>query len=137
MQVSNIANALNSHFRHSSIPLETFNGFWDIWWAIWIVVFGTYGLYCTEYSILAEVFPSMLVIGLPILAVGVLQLWAVQNGSKALRSNLALLSAIVWITILTLIVSITGSFAGPYVVNYGMAAAGEIWVFLRLTRPWA
>jgi hypothetical protein len=137
MEVSKLASALNSHFRHSSIPLETFNGLWDIWWALWIIVFGVFALECTEYAILATIFPSMLLIGIPILAIGVLQLWAVQNGSKSLRSNLALLSAIGWITILTLIVSVTGSLAGPYVVNYGMAAVGEVWVFLRLTRPWA
>lgn len=137
MEVSKIATALNSHFRHSSIPLETFNGLWDIWWAVWIIAFGAFALQCTEYSVLAGIFPSMLWIGIPVLAVGILQLWAVQNGSKVLRSNLALLSAIAWITILTLIVSVTGTIAGPYVVNYGMAAAGEVWVFLRLTRPWA
>lgn len=137
MELGRIAQALNEHFRHSSIPLEAFNGFWDVWWATWILLFGSAEFGGAEYQSLINIFPLPIWLGVPVLVIGVLQLWAVKWSSREVRSNLALLSGILWISILSLIIAGHGTITGPYMVNYGMAALGEIWVFLRLTRPWA
>lgn len=133
---SRLAEGLNRHFQHSSVPMETFNAVWDIWWAIWILAFGSLSLPSTEYHYLSLVFPDLWYIAVPTVLLGLTQLWSVYWGSRSTRCYLALLSATAWIAILSLIIAANGPITGSYVVNYGMAALGEIWVFLRLTRPW-
>jgi hypothetical protein len=136
MEVGKIAEKLNSHFRHSSVPLEIFNGAWDIWWATWMIVFSVTSIRSVEYEYLSTIFPTAIWIGVPTLIVGCLQIYAICSGSTVFRLRLALTSLIAWVGILSLVLAANGTGAGPYVVNYGMAAIAEAWVFLRLTRPW-
>ena len=137
MEVGRIAQALNEHFRHSSIPLEAFNGVWDIWWASWILIFGATEVTGLQTQSLPGAFPLTYWLGIPVLIIGSLQLWAVKHASREIRANLALLSGVLWVSVLSLVTAGNGSITELYTVNYGMAALGEMWVFLRLTRPWA